>query len=187
MTCCASLTSTACPPRPTPTCSTVRGWLPLHAGIALVWRGRQAACFWAEADLPTRQQVWSRCPPCPGAPLPAAFTPHPAGDFVDRGSWSVEIILSLLAFKCLYPQARQGRAVRSGRCANASLQHARVGRQPVALLADVDARWLGCWGDHNQPLPSRPLPPCLQVTSEPCHTCHPCASHAAHAPHPRQP
>ncbi|PSC75771.1 Serine threonine-phosphatase 5 [Micractinium conductrix] len=26
------------------------------------------------------------------------------GDFVDRGSWSVEIILTLLVFKCLYPQ-----------------------------------------------------------------------------------
>jgi len=80
MTCCASLTSTACPPRPTPTCSTVRGWLPLHAGIALVWRGRQAACFWAEADLPTRQQVCgpdarlAQVPHClpPSRPTPQA-------------------------------------------------------------------------------------------------------------------
>ncbi|KAL4858796.1 Serine/threonine-protein phosphatase 5 [Chlorella vulgaris] len=36
--------------------------------------------------------------------LPSPSNPYLFnGDFVDRGSWSVEIILTLLAFKCLYP------------------------------------------------------------------------------------
>lgn len=35
---------------------------------------------------------------------------------MDRGSWSVEIILSLLALKCLYPQARDSGAALLALC-----------------------------------------------------------------------
>lgn len=40
----------------------------------------------------------------PGPENPYLFN----GDFVDRGSWSVEVILTLLGFKCLYPTGAGG-------------------------------------------------------------------------------
>jgi hypothetical protein len=40
------------------------------------------------------------------AGLPSESNPYVFnGDFVDRGSWSAEVIMTLLAYKCLYPNS----------------------------------------------------------------------------------